>query len=110
MKQKSPPPKEKKYLSREQIADLGQEKINIPLLRNKPKKKEEEKIKNNKESMAKNLSNYTRNSLLQIAKDNGIPQKNSETKQNLLERLYQLDPTKILWNNYEKLKRQPKNK
>ena len=52
LKQKSPPPKEKKYLSREQIADLGQEKINIPLLRSK-KKKEEEEIKNKKELMAK---------------------------------------------------------
>ena len=82
LKPKSSPPKEKKYLSPEQIADLGQEKINIPLLRNKQKPKKEEKIKNKKESMAKYLSNYTRNSLLQIAKDNGIPQKNSETKQN----------------------------
>ena len=58
--------------------------------------------------MAKYLSNYSRDSLLQIAKDNGISQKNSETKQNLIGRMYNLDPTKILWDNYEKLKRQPK--
>ena len=63
---------------------------------------------NKQEEIANRLKEYSRNSLLQIAKDNGISQKNSETKQNLLERLYQLDPTKILWNNYEKLKRQPK--
>ena len=55
------------------------------------------------------LSQYSRNALLQIAKDNNISQIQGENKQNLLERLYQLDPTKILWNNYEKLKRQPKN-
>ena len=58
--------------------------------------------------MAKYLSDYSRDSLLQMAKDNGIPQKNSETKQNLIERMYNLDPTKILWNKYKKLKRQPK--
>ena len=58
--------------------------------------------------MAKYLSNYSRDSLLQIAKDNGIPQKNSETKQNLISRMYNLDPTNINWNKYKKLKRQPR--
>ena len=57
--------------------------------------------------MAKYLSNYSRDSLLQIAKDNGIPQKNGETKQNLIERMYTL--TNINWNKYKKSKRQPKN-
>ena len=48
------------------------------------KKIEEEEIKNKKELMAKYLSNYSRDSLLQIAKDNGISQKKfrNETKFN----------------------------
>ena len=99
LKSKPPPPQGKKYLSPGQIADLGQEKINIPLLRNKQKKSEE---------IANLLSQYSRDTLLQIAKDNGISQKNAETKQNLLERMYSLDPNKISWNNYEKLKKSPK--
>ena len=45
--------------------------------------------------MAKYLSDYSRDSLLQMAKDNGIPQKNSETKQNLLERLYPVSYTHL---------------
>ena len=109
----------KKYISRQMIADITQKRIdeaqkkaeiaqlNEPykgaIILSPPKGKKPEEIANL-------LKEYTRNSLLQIAKDNGVAQKNSETKQNLLERLYQLDPTKILWNNYEKLKRQPKNK
>ena len=62
------------------------------------------------QQIANILSQYSRNALLQIARDNGISQIQGELKQNLLERMYILDPTKILWNNYEKLKRQPKNK
>jgi len=62
------------------------------------------------QEIANILSQYSRNALLQIARDNGISQIQGELKQNLLERMYILDPTKILWNNYEKLKRQPKNK
>ena len=96
---KPSPPKGKKYLSSEQIADLGQEKIKIPLLRNKQKKPEE---------IANLLSQYSRDTLLLIAKDNGIPQINAELKQNLLERMYILDPNKISWNKYEKLKKKPK--
>ena len=61
------------------------------------------------EEIANRLKEYSRNTLLQIARDNGINQKKAETKQNLIEILYQLDPTKILWDNYKKLKRQPKN-
>ena len=119
----------KKYISRQMLADIAQKRIddaqkkaeidqlNEPyegaIILSPPKIKlpKPSPPKGKKpEEIANLLSQYTRNSLLQIAKDNGISQKNSETKQNLLERLYQLDPTKILWNNYEKLKRQPKNK
>ena len=119
----------KKYISRQMLADIAQKRIDDAQKKaeiaqlNEPYKGaiilSPPKIKLPKpsppkgkkpEEIANLLSQYTRNSLLQIAKDNGISQKNSETKQNLLERLYQLDPTKILLNNYEKLKRQPKNK
>ena len=58
--------------------------------------------------MAKYLSDYSRDSLLQIAKDNGISQKNSETKQNLISRMYDLDPNKVLWDKYKKLQRKPR--
>ena len=60
--------------------------------------------------MANLLSQYSRDSLLQMAKDNGIPQIKGENKQNLIERMYNLDPTKVIWSKYKKLKRQPKNK
>jgi len=58
------------------------------------------------EEIAKLLKEYSRDSLLQIAKDYGIPQKNGETKQNLIERMYTL--TNINWNKYKKSKRQPR--
>ena len=58
------------------------------------------------EEIANLLKEYSRDSLLQIAKDYGIPQKNGETKQNLIERMYTL--TNINWNKYKKSKRQPR--
>jgi len=109
----------KKYISRQMLADIAQKRIDdaqrqaeIDQL-NEPYKGaiilSPPKIKQTKqEEIANHLSQYSRNSLLQIAKDNGIPQKNSETKQNLIERMYNLDPTKIIWSKYKKLKRQPK--
>ena len=120
----------KKYISRQMLAEITQKRIddaqrqaeidqlNEPniggIILSPPKIKLpspeslQPKRKKQKE-IANRLKEYSRDSLLQIAKDNGISQKKGENKQNLLERLYQLDPTKILWNNYEKLKRTPKN-
>ena len=34
--------------------------------------------------------------------------KNSETKQNLISRMYDLDPNKVLWDKYKKLQRKPR--
>ena len=63
---------------------------------------------NKQEEIANLLSQYSRNTLLQIARDNGISQIQGELKQNLIERMYTL--TNINWDKYKKLKRQAKNK
>ena len=63
---------------------------------------------NKQEEIANLLSQYSRNTLLQIARDNGISQIKGENKKNLIERMYNLDPTKVIWSKYKKLKRQPK--